>query len=302
MAEQTVPLGPDTPEQGEQNDTRSNPPCAFCFGRAFMVALAVAPARADNFPSRPLHLIMPYGRAASSILPDVWWRRSSATVWGRLSSPKTGLAPAASSASTTSPTPTPDGYNIVHDGSRDRHQSDAAKIRALRHLQRPGHAFDRQLVAGSFGRCAAAWHQNLRASLSLTAKPIRANSTTRSAGVGTTPHLAAAMWTLRTGIVRRTCPIRALGLLHRPDEQQGSDAVFQHRRRAAVYAKGSVIPLATTGAKRSPVYPDLPTVAEAGLPGYDVDLWLGLWGRAERRPTCWQSSTPGSTRRCKTPN
>ncbi len=43
---------------------------------------------------------------------------------------------------------------------------------------------------------------------------------------------------------------------------------------------GRVIPLATTGTTRSPVYPDLPTVAEAGLPGYEVDLWLGLYGTA----------------------
>src|SRR5260370_16959862 len=35
--------------------------------------------------------------------------------------------------------------------------------------------------------------------------------------------------------------------------------------------------LATTGTKRSPVYPDLPTVAEAGLPGFEVDLWLGIF-------------------------
>ncbi len=32
--------------------------------------------------------------------------------------------------------------------------------------------------------------------------------------------------------------------------------------------------------KRSPVYPDLPTVAESGLPGYDVDVWMTLYGRA----------------------
>ena len=43
---------------------------------------------------------------------------------------------------------------------------------------------------------------------------------------------------------------------------------------------GRVIPLATTGTTRSAVYPDLPTVAEAGLPGYSLDLWLGLYGRA----------------------
>jgi tripartite-type tricarboxylate transporter receptor subunit TctC len=47
---------------------------------------------------------------------------------------------------------------------------------------------------------------------------------------------------------------------------------------------GRVIALATTGATRSPVYPDLPTVAEAGLPGYNVDLWLGLYGTAGTPP------------------
>jgi tripartite-type tricarboxylate transporter receptor subunit TctC len=47
---------------------------------------------------------------------------------------------------------------------------------------------------------------------------------------------------------------------------------------------GRVIPLATTGKVRSPVYPDLPTVAEAGVPGYEVDLWLGLYAAAGTPP------------------
>jgi tripartite-type tricarboxylate transporter receptor subunit TctC len=47
---------------------------------------------------------------------------------------------------------------------------------------------------------------------------------------------------------------------------------------------GRIIALATTGTERSPVYPDLPTVAEAGLPGYNVDLWLGLYGTAGTPP------------------
>jgi tripartite-type tricarboxylate transporter receptor subunit TctC len=47
---------------------------------------------------------------------------------------------------------------------------------------------------------------------------------------------------------------------------------------------GRVIALATTGSKRSPIYPNLPTVAESGLPGYDVDVWLTLYGRAGTPP------------------
>jgi tripartite-type tricarboxylate transporter receptor subunit TctC len=45
-----------------------------------------------------------------------------------------------------------------------------------------------------------------------------------------------------------------------------------------------IIPLATTGKIRSAVYPNLPTVAEAGLPGYEVDLWLGLYAAAGTPP------------------
>jgi tripartite-type tricarboxylate transporter receptor subunit TctC len=38
--------------------------------------------------------------------------------------------------------------------------------------------------------------------------------------------------------------------------------------------------LATTGTKRSATYPDLPTVDEAGLKGFSIDLWLGVFAPA----------------------
>lgn len=39
---------------------------------------------------------------------------------------------------------------------------------------------------------------------------------------------------------------------------------------------GQLIGLATTGPKRDPAFPNLPTVAESGYPGFDVRLWIGL--------------------------
>jgi len=39
---------------------------------------------------------------------------------------------------------------------------------------------------------------------------------------------------------------------------------------------GSVTPIAVTGLKRSPLFPDVPTVAEAGVPGFEVNVWFGL--------------------------
>ena len=44
---------------------------------------------------------------------------------------------------------------------------------------------------------------------------------------------------------------------------------------------GRVVPLAVSTAARSPMFPDVPTVAEAGLPGFDYDQWYGLLASAK---------------------
>ena len=106
-----------------------------------------------------------------------------------------------------------------------------------------------------------------------------------SAGVGTTPHLAAAMWELRTGIQAVHVPYKGIGGSFTDMMSNKVQMAFSSIAGALPFtSKGSVIPLATTGTERSPVYPDLPTVAEAGLPGYSVDLWLALYGTAGTPP------------------
>jgi tripartite-type tricarboxylate transporter receptor subunit TctC len=52
-------------------------------------------------------------------------------------------------------------------------------------------------------------------------------------------------------------------------------SVVPHVRAARLRA------LATTGGARSPALPDLPTVAEAGVPGYEASLWYGFAGPAK---------------------
>src|SRR5688572_20229213 len=44
---------------------------------------------------------------------------------------------------------------------------------------------------------------------------------------------------------------------------------------------GKAVALAVSSAQRSTLLPDVPTVAEQGVPGFDYTLWLGLWGTAE---------------------
>ena len=47
---------------------------------------------------------------------------------------------------------------------------------------------------------------------------------------------------------------------------------------------GKLIALAVTGAKRSPLLPDIPTIAEAGVPGYESYVWLGVVAPAGTPP------------------
>jgi len=43
---------------------------------------------------------------------------------------------------------------------------------------------------------------------------------------------------------------------------------------------GKLRPIAVTGAKRAPLMPEVPTVSEAGLPGFDVTSWYGIFAPA----------------------
>ena len=100
-----------------------------------------------------------------------------------------------------------------------------------------------------------------------------------SAGVGTTPHLAALMWMLRTGIDAVHVPYKGIGGSYIDMMSNKVQMAFSSIAGALPFTvERRVIPLATTGRDRSPVYPDVPTVAEAGLPGYEVDLWVGSLG------------------------
>ncbi|MGA7487990.1 MAG: tripartite tricarboxylate transporter substrate binding protein [Xanthobacteraceae bacterium] len=105
-----------------------------------------------------------------------------------------------------------------------------------------------------------------------------------SAGVGTAPHLAGEMIKLRTGIDMTHVPYRGIGAAY-PDVMSGKvPLAFSSIAGAVPFTKDNrVRAIATTGSVRSPVYPDLPTVAES-LPGFDVDLWIGIYAPAGLPP------------------
>ena len=98
-----------------------------------------------------------------------------------------------------------------------------------------------------------------------------------SAGNGTAPHLAGEQFALLTGLKMTHVPYKGsapsvTGLLG--DEVQLS---FAASSSVDAFVKdGRLKALAVTTAARDPQYPNLPTIAEAGVPGFDADIWYGF--------------------------
>jgi len=98
-----------------------------------------------------------------------------------------------------------------------------------------------------------------------------------SSGTGTTVHLSAALFEYMTGVK----------WVHIPYKGGGPGLVAVMSGEVSLYfgnmptvirqaRDGKLRAIAVTGAKRAPAAPDIPTVAESGVPGYDVTAFYGL--------------------------
>ena len=99
-----------------------------------------------------------------------------------------------------------------------------------------------------------------------------------SAGNGTGQHLSMELFKMMTGINLAHVPYRGAAPAY-SDVLSGQVPVFFDNLASALgqIKGGSVRALAVTGTKRSPLLPDVPTVEEAGVPGYSFYTWFGLW-------------------------
>ena len=102
-----------------------------------------------------------------------------------------------------------------------------------------------------------------------------------SAGNGTSQHMSGEMFKTMTGTSMQHIPYRGSGPMI-PDLLAGQISMsFENITTAYPPAKqGLLKPLAVTTSKRSFVAPDVPTMAEAGLTGYDITSWQALFAPA----------------------
>ena len=100
-----------------------------------------------------------------------------------------------------------------------------------------------------------------------------------SAGSGASHHMAGELFKRIAGIDMVHVPYKGIGPMMQDLLGGQVDLCFDSLSSSSPQIKaGKLIALAITSTTRSPAFPDLPTMAEAGYKGFEVTTWYALWG------------------------
>jgi tripartite-type tricarboxylate transporter receptor subunit TctC len=106
-----------------------------------------------------------------------------------------------------------------------------------------------------------------------------------SAGVGSFQHLGGELFKLMAGVNIVHVPFRGGGPAMVDVLGGHTKIMFSSLIQTTPHIKtGQLRALGTGGAKRNPVLPDVPTIAEAGVPGYEANNWWGMLAPAGTPP------------------
>jgi tripartite-type tricarboxylate transporter receptor subunit TctC len=250
---------------------------------AFAALAAPAAAQTDSakdYPSRPIRIIAPFGAGGPG---DVFSRQLANYLAELLKQPvfvENRAGAASIIGADAAAKSAPDGYTLLTI-------SNTLTTNETLFPDRP-YVLMRDFVpvaALNYSELLMAIHpsvpaRNLKEFIALArAKPGVLNYA--SAGTGTPYHMAAELFKTMTGTDIVHVPHRAAGDARSAVIAGHVEMMFDAITTMAPIAQaGQVRALGTTATTRSKVLPDIPTVAEAGVPGFEATIWLGLMAPA----------------------
>lgn len=243
---------------------------------ALVSAATLSVARADTYPSRPVKIIVPFGAGGPT---DVFVRELAVELQKSLH--QAFVIENRPGAGTTIGTDyvaksAPDGYTLLMASGTQTVNETLYKdkpYQLLRDLTPIAPLEENGLVLVVSPSVPA---KNLGELLALArAKPGTLNF--GSSGPGSNYHMAAELLKNLTGIDIVHVPYKgSTGM--RVDILSGQiQMLFDSIPTMAPYIKaGKVRAMGTSGTVRSPILPDVPTIAEAGVPGFQFSQWVGI--------------------------
>jgi tripartite-type tricarboxylate transporter receptor subunit TctC len=244
------------------------------------LAVLVGPVAAQDYPNRPIKIIAPFGaggpgdvfsRQLAQYLPELL--KQSVVVENRPGAASVIGADAVAKSA-------PDGYTLLTI-------SNTLTANETLFPSRP-YVLMRDFVpvaALNYSELVMVVHpsvaaNNVREFIALAkSKPGGLNYA--SAGTGTPYHMAAELFKKMTGTDIVHVPHKAAGDSRNAVIGGHIEMMFDAITTMASNAQaGQVRALGTTAITRSKVLPDVPTIAEAGVPGFEATIWLGLMAPA----------------------
>jgi len=103
-----------------------------------------------------------------------------------------------------------------------------------------------------------------------------------TSGPGSSPHLANELFNSMAGITMTHIPYKGVGLYMTAQIGNEIQVSFSNMFTTMAHWKaGRLRLIASGGVKRSEAFPDLPTIAESGVPGFDALTWYGYMAPAK---------------------
>jgi tripartite-type tricarboxylate transporter receptor subunit TctC len=247
---------------------------------AAALTVAAVPAMADDYPSRPIKIIAPFGAGGPT---DVYTRAIAEEL--RKSLHQTVVIENRPGAGTTIGTDlvakaTPDGYTLLMiSGTQTVNETLYSKkpYQLMRDLVPIAPLIDTDLVLV----VPAALPVKTLPELLALAREKPGTLNYGSSGPGSNYHMAGELLKNLTGIDIVHVPYKG-STGARNDILSGQiQMLFDSVPTMSAWIKsGMVRAIATSGKTRSTILPDVPTLAEAGVPGFQASLWVGFMAPA----------------------
>ena len=237
---------------------------------------AAAPCAAASYPTKPITLVVPFAAGGTNDILARAIGRALTADWGQPvvidnragAGGTTGIVSAAKA--------TPDGYTLLLVSS-------TFTINPAVRAKPPFNPVEEFAPVALIGRgpmvlaVARTLPVNSVADLIALARAKPGAINYASAGIGSVNHIAAELLNVAAGIGLAHVPYRG-GSLAINDLMAGHvDLYVSSMPQIVESVRGGLVKgLAVTGTARAPAAPDLPTMSEAGVAGYEMELWWGI--------------------------
>lgn len=261
-----------------------------CFSSRFVapglaaLALLSSPVQAlADYPTKPIHMVVPFAAGGTT---DIFARLVADRLTKALGQPvvvenKAGAG--GNSGADAVARAEPDGYTLVM-GTVGTHAINSSLYTKMPFD--PIKDFEPVAFVAGVPNVLEVNPQKVKAKtvqeFIAEAKAAKPPLTMASSGNGTSIHLSGEMFKQATGVDLVHVPYRGSGPAVNDLVGGQVDVMFDNLPSSIGQIRaGNLLPLAVTSAQRSPALPDVPTIAESGVPGFEALSWFALFAPAK---------------------